>query len=521
MAGAGDERAIGLTGPESRLWELCVSAARDVKEECRDVFPGVQEAFAGCGEPLVHLLGRQASRVAALVNIDHVLLVKRLDDVLSVAYSKFYAHLYKIVPLCWRQLYTDAAILKFACLYLLSCQAWPGGDATLGSRYAKTKDDMMDAMVETLDKALLLAGAGGHARGRRWVEEVFELLEGITTMEAPVPPSVVNTHHEPDTQRARSPVVPPPIKRQRLDASFPGRAPITPWEGQPIFMTHEPFTPPVRHPIRREAAQNMDMPAFQRYMDSAPRGLGPEPLVLTGLVDGWPARSSRPWDRPSYLLHRTLQGRRLVPVEVGRSYVDAGWAQKILKFSDFLEKYIVDPPPDSRPMAYLAQHQLFAQLPQLRGDVLVPDHCYTTPPGHPQDPSQDQPELDEPMLNAWFGPPGTITPLHTDPYHNLLVQVVGRKYVRLYSPLQRSKMRPRGKEGGVDMANTSLWDVGVEEGWDPRNEHDEEEEKAGLLSNVPFVDCILEPGDTLYLPIGWWHYVRGLSVSFSVSFWWN
>ena len=32
---------------------------------------------------------------------------------------------------------------------------------------------------------------------------------------------------------------------------------------------------------------------------------------------------------------------------------------------------------------------------------------------------------------------------------------------------------------------------------------------------------ILEPGDGLYIPLGWWHYVRSLDVSFSVSFWWK
>jgi ribosomal protein L16 Arg81 hydroxylase len=25
----------------------------------------------------------------------------------------------------------------------------------------------------------------------------------------------------------------------------------------------------------------------------------------------------------------------------------------------------------------------------------------------------------------------------------------------------------------------------------------------------------------LYVPPGWWHYVRALTVSFSVSFWWG
>jgi lysine-specific demethylase 8 len=41
------------------------------------------------------------------------------------------------------------------------------------------------------------------------------------------------------------------------------------------------------------------------------------------------------------------------------------------------------------------------------------------------------------------------------------------------------------------------------------------------FKKVEYLDCILGEGDVLYIPMGWWHYVRGLSVSFSVSFWWN
>ena len=31
--------------------------------------------------------------------------------------------------------------------------------------------------------------------------------------------------------------------------------------------------------------------------------------------------------------------------------------------------------------------------------------------------------------------------------------------------------------------------------------------------------CVLAPGELLYIPRGWWHHVRALSASFSVSFW--
>lgn len=548
----------------------------------------------------------------------HQQIVKRLDDLLSISYSRFYAYLYKDLPLCWRQLYTDASILKFSHLFLLLLlgSSRPRGLDGRGDNtnhatglplasgpmpedvMRKDMDGKLDEMVRTLDLALILAGAGGHSRGRRWIDKAFELLErfcmaaGHTTAglkhnktATSRPDSSTTTTTTPNALHA-TPLR--PTKRAKLDDTTTTTTTTTttsPWGSQCSFSTHEPFTPPARYPIRRVPAKEMNMSAFQRYLDtktSSHNDSGPEPLVLTGMVDHWPACTDRPWDKPSYLLSRTFGGRRLVPVEIGRSYVDEGWGQKIMPFGEFLHEYIdpttllspdhhhnkkqQPPPPQQKfsptnnhcttttaaaaesttstaekPTAYLAQHQLLLQLPQLRNDILIPDQCYTAPPPHPTDPLQDQPELDAPLLNAWFGPPGTITPLHTDPYHNLLVQVVGRKYVRLYAPQQTTCMRTRGKEDGIDMGNTSLWDVGIVEGWDNNNNNIEDHDpghdghdnfdhvqdpKANEVEeehfrNVPFVDCILEPGDTLYIPIGWWHYVRGLSVSFSVSIWWN
>lgn len=577
----------------------------------------------------------------------HHLILRRLDDLLSIAYARFYAYLYKDLPLCWRQLYTDASILKFSYLYLLFRRAQnghlgkggptetseleaslPAPDPGSVNTTKESKDARLDEMIRTLDLALILAGAGGRGRGRRWIDKAVELLErviqhsetapacGTDAVEIDMAAAARYDHEEtagdiPAAGEAAAPPIRPPAKRVKLDGSNnhhqkhngyvdpTGASMGRPWAPGPqpsssSFSAHRPFTPPVRHAIRRVAATAMDMAAFQRYMDAAPRDRGPDPLILTGLVEDWPARGVRPWDKPAYLLSRTFGGKRLVPVEVGRSYVDEGWGQKIVRFGDFLRNYIDttlvgpspsaphsavrstlstshDPPhghltpsttatgaeqqeePGGRPLpipttstttAYLAQHQLFLQLPHLRNDILIPDHCYTAPPPHPDphDPSRALPELDEPLLNAWFGPPGTITPLHTDPYHNLLVQVVGSKYVRLYAPLEGSAhMHKRGKEGGVDMGNTSSFDVGVVEGWDDdtnagasdeddQSVREEDEENQGRkkqekeieeFRKVPYVDCILEPGDALYIPVGWWHYVRGLSVSFSVSIWWN
>jgi ribosomal protein L16 Arg81 hydroxylase len=41
------------------------------------------------------------------------------------------------------------------------------------------------------------------------------------------------------------------------------------------------------------------------------------------------------------------------------------------------------------------------------------------------------------------------------------------------------------------------------------------------FASAPFQDCVLESGQMLYIPPGWWHFVKSLSPSFSVSYWWQ
>ncbi|KAJ9508008.1 hypothetical protein QJQ45_021342 [Haematococcus lacustris] len=113
-------------------------------------------------------------------------------------------------------------------------------------------------------------------------------------------------------------------------------------------------------------------------------------------------------------------------------------------------------------------------------------------------------------VNAWFGPAGTVTPLHTDPHHNLLCQVVGRKYVRLYHPSLTPALYPF-TEGITTNSSQVELDAPAEE----------TAALFPLFPSAPFLDCLLLPGQMLYIPPGWWHYVKSLTTSFSVSFWWQ
>ncbi|EEU40390.1 uncharacterized protein NECHADRAFT_66578 [Fusarium vanettenii 77-13-4] len=438
-------------------------------------------------EAMMRLLTRQAHLLLKIHKnlassndtheVDESLLQRRISDLISISLSKFYAYRFDLLPAVWREIYTDALILDTFQLILrplLASQSVP--------------EDILDVVVEKLDRALVTAGGG---RRSQWLEKTLQLLEETWT---------ANKQHE------------RPAKRQRREAS-PQRS----------FSSEEPYGRPTMSSERAcPRYSGWSMEQFEDYMNS--NGGEPRPIVFTDLIGSWPALTDRPWKSPEYLLSKTFGGRRLVPVEVGRSYVDEGWGQELTQFREFLARYVEVDSTASSTTGYLAQHNLFQQIPSLRNDIRVPDFCWVDVPLHPTTPSIDQAPLDVPQLNAWFGPARTITPLHTDGYHNLLCQAVGTKYLRLYPPRATPMMRPRSPEHGVDMSNTSGLDVGILEGWDERPDGASEEDVRRMkeeLEGVEYWECVLEPGDTLVIPIGWWHYVKSLSVSFSVSFWWN
>lgn len=414
------------------------------------------------------------------------ILNSRPDEVLQLAHEKLHTWPYRDVPTCWRRLYEEASLHK---VIKLCTHAVVSGDSNLRMEVLLSPstfrdfDPLVDRIISTLDMAIFLSGAPGR---EALIDHAFHILLISSPLDHPSTSGL----------KYKQPAI-------------------------PELSTH--------YPIKR-LSHPLDLESFQNHLDTAAT-----PLIIPGQLDEWPAIDK--WKDPAYLLKLTLNGRRLVPIELGRSYTDEGWSQTITKFGDFFHNHLIEgdntsqtkqdqnpeneaPAPNRAPTAYLAQHDLFTQLPALRTDILIPDLCYTTPPRSTPASTKPVSQLDEPLLNAWLGPPGTQSPLHTDPYHNILAQPVGYKYVRLYAPEETRRLYPRGTdEMGVDMGNTSFVDIGGEvlgrKGGEVLGELWPEFKEAG------FQEAVLGPGECLYIPVGWWHYVEGLSSSFSVSFWWN
>ena len=217
-----------------------------------------------------------------------------------------------------------------------------------------------------------------------------------------------------------------------------------------------------------------------------------KPVIITGAMDFWPALSTKKWTM-EYIKGKA--GYRTVPIELGSKYTDEDWSQKLMTVRDFIDKYVSrKEETKGEKVGYLAQHQLFNQIPELQDDIVIPDYCFLG-------------EKDDVDINAWFGPKGTVSPLHFDPKHNFLAQVIGQKYIRLYSDEETDRLYPHTT---TLLHNTSQIDA-----------ENPDLEEFPKFRDAVYTECVLKEGEMLYMPPRYWHYIRSLSVSFSVSFWWE
>ncbi|KAG9018707.1 hypothetical protein FRB90_010321 [Tulasnella sp. 427] len=263
-------------------------------------------------------------------------------------------------------------------------------------------------------------------------------------------------------------------------------------------------------PPRLLPLSSIPIPAINApSLSSFQREHSAHPFIVKSYASEWPALTSHPWRSLEYL--RGVGGRgRVVPVEVGGDYRASGWTQTLMDWEAFLDD-IFTPADSAKSKLYLAQHSLLRQFPALRRDMEIPDYVYAEldPPNNW---STYRPPMNDEQLviNAWLGPQQTMSPAHFDPYFNCFVQVVGRKIVWIAQPSVADFMHA----SGANIKNTSQVDVFADK---PNAMRDWPEFVERVVPHA--MSVVLEPGDLLFLPPGWWHAMRSEELSFSVSFW--
>lgn len=105
----------------------------------------------------------------------------------------------------------------------------------------------------------------------------------------------------------------------------------------------------------------------------------------------------------------------------------------------------------------------------------------------------------------WVGPAGTVTPLHCDYDDNIFAQIWGTKRIFLSPPHHDEFLYPRE-------ANAILFGS-------PFDPEAPDFDQFPLARQATMIEVIVNPGDMLYVPAGWYHQVRALTFSLSSNRW--
>ena len=206
------------------------------------------------------------------------------------------------------------------------------------------------------------------------------------------------------------------------------------------------------------------------------------PVIIDGLIDNWPAKTC--WDHQS--LNEKLGRER---IQYTRYFVEQNrhMPEKMeSSFGEFLDLVFQEKCED--PIYWTAYNQgdeASALLSGLQEDIVFPEPYCTAKEGM--------------RTYFWIGPKGTRSGLHFDPYNVLFVQVKGRKRFYLFPPQDIPKAYL--ENDFFSQVDAEAPDLG----------------KFPKFSGLEPIIVEVGPGETLFLPVGWLHQVRSLSVSISVS----
>ena len=216
--------------------------------------------------------------------------------------------------------------------------------------------------------------------------------------------------------------------------------------------------------------------------------VNPEPALLTGLLDHWPAIER--WT-PAFLRasHGESRVTALVELPVTGVTLPGGQAayERDMRLTDFLD--LMQRTPPDRP-CYVAYTRATDLLPSLQDDYDFTPMTGGRPAG-------------ETNTRLWIGSGGTRSMLHSDLKDNFFGQIYGRKAVTLIPFEQFHLLHPFRDSLVISQVDPDRPDYARF----PR-----------FRKVTPWVATV-GPGDLLYIPRGCWHYFRSLEPSISINHW--
>ncbi len=291
------------------------------------------------------------------------------------------------VSYCHREAYGLAG-----CLHVIS-EAETEMEARDGSNLDREiSNETAAGMVHDLDMVIMMSNPKVHGIAHEMIDLLSQYRSSTTTTATLVecvkrPPQQCEPSDHPSPVALSSKNTNIKRKRQQYDPSGSCTSGTVPEGGIP-------------------RVSNIDLDVFlETYL------IPGRPVIITSYIDDWPAMAS--WPNMEYW--RNIAGLRAVPVEVGGKYTSDGWGQRLMTMDEFISDHI-----EGSGGGYLAQHELLEQIPALKRDVLTPEYTSMLR----EDEEEESYTHGGVKTNIWFGPAGTISPCHTDPYHNLLAQVV-------------------------------------------------------------------------------------------------
>jgi hypothetical protein len=241
------------------------------------------------------------------------------------------------------------------------------------------------------------------------------------------------------------------------------------------------------------------------FMRDHLQGVG-KPVIITDAIQGWRARSkwtfdylkkSYGWDlvraKPAFMsdvVKLTKLSAYIDHLDTPTKEVPGFWIKN--------GKQSQPPPQPYEQPLYVLGWFPFQAHPELYDDIqpapyFVHDWLWSLTPT-----LRDLLEwtCDRPYLAVSIGPKGSRSPLHYDfaHTHGYLAQIQGRKRAILFSPSDSQYLY----NGRVDPEQP-----------DP--------ERFPLYDQATAYECVIEPGELLFMPPRWWHFVLGLEKSITVG----